>query len=525
MALPASITINLKDRFSSVSRNIESRVQSLQGKLKNLGGSLDKVGSKFRSVGGNLSAWVSLPIAGIGAAALKSAADMESLEVQLGTMLRSSEKGKAALKDLVDFTARTPFQLEGVSKAAKTLLSFGMESDTIKDRLKSIGDVAAGSGQNISELAVIFGQVSAAGKLTGERFLQLQERAVPIGKALSEKLGVPIKAIPKLISKGRISFKDFESAFVSLSQKGGIFENAMDKLSLTLGGLFSTLKDNVKIAFAELGLFLVESFNLKQVADSLIKSIQSLTSRFVNFAKENPRLAKAIVIVTAAVAILGPALVALGAAIGIVSFSMTGLAAVAAVVFSPITGIVVAVGALTVALGYAWSKADAFRDMLSDVADIVKLLGRLVIILAGKAFRWLADILSPVTEYLSPVGDAFGYIGDKISGLLGYIGKLKSAVTDRVLKVFNFIFGDKTRENIKQNLSDLNTALSPSQLQNTADINLVKNSVQTNQAMINGAIDTNVTVKAEPGTSVKNVQTKTAGMARASGMNLAGAYQ
>ena len=80
------------------------------------------------------------------------------------------------IKDLTEFTARTPFQFDGVADSAKILLGFGSTVSEVKDRLQFLGDISAAIGTPLKDLAVIFGQVQAAGKLTGERFIQLAER-------------------------------------------------------------------------------------------------------------------------------------------------------------------------------------------------------------------------------------------------------------------------------------------------------------------------------------------------------------
>ena len=132
-------------------------------------------------------------------------------------MTGSAEKGKAIMKDLVEFTAKTPFQLEGVGNTAKQLLAFGFTTKEVKENLQFLGDAASGSGNDLGSLGQIFGQVAAAGKLTGERLNQLQERAIPIGPALAKTMGVAESSIKEMVSAGKISFTDFETAFKSLA--------------------------------------------------------------------------------------------------------------------------------------------------------------------------------------------------------------------------------------------------------------------------------------------------------------------
>ena len=48
-----------------------------------------------------------------------------------------------------------------------------------------------------------------------------------------------------------------------MTAEGGIFHNQMEKQSETMSGLASTVKDNVFLAFAELGEQIEETFKIK----------------------------------------------------------------------------------------------------------------------------------------------------------------------------------------------------------------------------------------------------------------------
>lgn len=207
--------------------------------------------------------------------AFDAAKEVERLETQLGILLKSTTAASNQLKELQKFAATTPFQLVGIAEATTQLLAFGFEQETIIENLKVLGDVAAGSGSDLKEVALIFGQVAAAGKLTGERLLQFQERAIPIGAALAKSLGVAESSVKDLVSEGKVGFKEFEEAFKSLSAEGGLFAGATEKLSKTVGGVLSTLSDN----FFNLQAVIGKTFSPLIIvgANNLIKIIQQLT--------------------------------------------------------------------------------------------------------------------------------------------------------------------------------------------------------------------------------------------------------
>jgi tape measure domain-containing protein len=156
-----------------------------------------------------------------------STISLERVQTQFVTLTGSVEEADATIRELQEFTATTPFQFDGVSQAAAQLISFGFEVDNITPLLRNLGDVAAGSGSSLNEIALIFGQVSAAGKLTGERLLQLQERAIPIGPALAKTLGIAESQVREFVSAGKVGFAEFEEAFRSLSAEGGLFFEAI----------------------------------------------------------------------------------------------------------------------------------------------------------------------------------------------------------------------------------------------------------------------------------------------------------
>ena len=185
--------------------------------------------------------------------AVKAAAETEKLKTQFEVLTGSQEKASSLFAELTKFSASTPFQLNNIAEASAQLLSFGFASEGVTERIKNIGEVAAGSNSDLKDVALIYGQVSAAGKLTGERLLQLQERAVPIGAALAKSLGVAESEVKDLVSSGVVGFKEFEQAFNSMSSAGGIFEGAIDKQSKTINGSLSTLSDNFEILKTSIG--------------------------------------------------------------------------------------------------------------------------------------------------------------------------------------------------------------------------------------------------------------------------------
>jgi len=239
---------------------------------------ISSVGSAVKSLAGPVAiAGAAFGALALGKGFVEAASKVEDLTTQFKTLTGSTKNAQKLIKDLTEFAAKTPFQLEGLASATRQLLAFGFAQEDITDKLSKIGDVAAASGSDLQEISLIYGQVAAAGKLTGERLLQLQERAIPIGPAIAKTMGVAEKSVRDLVSKGKVDLATFEKAFASLSEEGGQFAGGMIEQSKTLSGVLSTLKDNLFLVSVQLGQELLPA--IKAVSRSVI----DLTRGFSRF--------------------------------------------------------------------------------------------------------------------------------------------------------------------------------------------------------------------------------------------------
>lgn len=188
---------------------------------------------------------------------VSEASKIEDVSTQFKTLTGNAEDAAFLLKELQTFSASTPFQFNDLAQASKTMLAFGLGVDEILPRLQNLGDIAAATGGDIGSLALIFGQVSAAGKLTGERLIQLQERGVPVLDALAESFDKPKTAIQAMVTAGKISFADFTKALDLINKEGGLAFEGMIRQSKTFSGVVSTLSDNFSLLLADVGKVLL----------------------------------------------------------------------------------------------------------------------------------------------------------------------------------------------------------------------------------------------------------------------------
>lgn len=131
--------------------------QQLQDALKRAESSLNKLAPKLKDVGRKLTTFVSLPLAGAGAAAIKFASDMEESTNKVDVAFGESSKQVKAF-------------------AKNTLESFGIAESSALDMTALFGDMATGMGVSQKEAAKLSTDlVGLAGDLASFKNINIDE--------------------------------------------------------------------------------------------------------------------------------------------------------------------------------------------------------------------------------------------------------------------------------------------------------------------------------------------------------------
>lgn len=240
-----NIVIDAQNKANKAFGSVNNELESLSSRMKKFGGVVKKVAKIGTVAFGALAT-------GIGFA-VKEFAKFETAEVAFESMLGSADKAKEMMKDLQEFSAKTPFQFADIAKATRTLIAFGSTGEYAKEQIKFLGDISAGANVPLADLAQIFGKVQTKGKAMTEEILQMSERGIPIIDKLAKKYGVSKDAIFEMAETGQLTADVVNEALMSMTEEGEIFADQMAKQSETLAGKWSTLKDNILLAMAEIG--------------------------------------------------------------------------------------------------------------------------------------------------------------------------------------------------------------------------------------------------------------------------------
>jgi len=301
--------------------------------------SMRGISSTFKNVGKGLSKNVSAPLALVGGIALKQSMKFERLKTSLKVLTGSAEAGAIAFENLSKFSAKTPFQLDELAAANNKLMGFGLSAEQSLESLKLLGDIAAVSGGDLNGMTVAFGQAAAEGRLMTRDIMQLVNNGVPAYKLLAEEVGVSTSEIRKMASEGEISFDILVGALQKATAEGGMFENGMGVLSGTLGGVTSTLRDNLSIAFAELGNEIVKAFDLVKVGEDLTDFVFEAVEKF---RKLDDSTKRTIIIVSGIAAAIGPFAVLIGTVLIPLAKAFVGVKSAIMLVSTAVRGLTVA---------------------------------------------------------------------------------------------------------------------------------------------------------------------------------------
>lgn len=257
-----------------------SRAKALtQGFSSSLGGGLGlSAGSTGMLAMAGGAAAVAAAIGAVVYQGVKFQAMMQQAQASLAGFTGSASTAKAMLNDLFQFAATTPFQVPEIVAAARTMMAMGAETEDVMAQMQMLGQVAAGSGQPINELANVFGQVMQAGRLTGNELRQFNERGIPLLTQLSKNLGKTKAEIRELVEAGEITSTDVVQAFADMSSGSGIFAGQMEKQSQTLIGQWTTFKDNLMALAGDIVSVLIPALTqLLKTFNDIIESIRGTT--------------------------------------------------------------------------------------------------------------------------------------------------------------------------------------------------------------------------------------------------------
>jgi hypothetical protein len=272
-------TIDAIDKSKSVLTRAAARIKSF---AINVFSNLINIEAGWRMLSGAAQKAMSV---------LTAAFKMETIEKQFAILMRSVDGARIRMDELKNFSASTPFQIDGIAKASRQLHVFSEGVLGGTSSLKLVGDAAAAVGVSIEELSFWVGRAYSmikGGQPFGEAAMRLQEMGVMTPQARKE--------MERLQESGA----NASEVWGVLAKRMGEFDGGMKDLSETGDGLVSTIEDNWTLAVAEFGKSfmdlaktelaylntwlekLSEDGSIKKWADASLKAVKPLVEMMMN---------------------------------------------------------------------------------------------------------------------------------------------------------------------------------------------------------------------------------------------------
>ena len=441
--------------IDETTQKAETAAKRISKGFENAGSVLTNIGDKITSMGNVLTATLTTGIAGLVTKGIKYNAEMETFQMNLTTLLGSSDKATKLLDTLQQMAATTPFETTDLISATQTMMGFGVTAEDSQKYLNVLGDISMGNSEKLSGLALAFAQVQSTGKLTGQDLLQMINQGFNPLLYISKMTGESMAEVKERMSSTGISATEVANAFEYATQKGQPFYKAMENGAKTINGRISTLKDNFNIMLGTLTESLLPIF--EKVIDKAIE----LTEKFSNLSDEQK---EQILKWGGIVAAIGPALIVFGkvvSGVGAISTAIGKLTSIegvqtamtgfikacggAGTAFGILAGVIAALVSVFVFLKRNWDKvvetfqnfanktglAKKFEEIKSKIeplmekfkglGDLFEVIGGFIVMSLQPAIAVLAGLFDGVVSAISPLMDALGGIIDVLAGIGKFI--------------------------------------------------------------------------------------------------------
>jgi tape measure domain-containing protein len=320
-----------------------------------------------KALSSGLTAAVGVGVAGAGLALTKGfdrLVVLDTARYKLKGLGKSTQEIADIVQTVTDSVTGTPFALDAAFKTATQAIGSGVKD--LKQFMTDVADAAGFAGTDIERMGLIFNQVQAKGKLTGEEMMQLMEAGVPAKSWIEESYNLTSDQFLQMQKDGEITLDMLQKAIQA--NAGGMAKGLGDTLQGSI--------DQMQTAIARLGAnFLSAIFGgesgdaaegmkdaIQRITEQLnnldtwvkthreeirdfftsaadaARSIVGVLGNILNFLKEHPGAIEAVV--TAFVAWKGITVVAsLATAVGALNTALGLTAASAAAAYAPLAAI------------------------------------------------------------------------------------------------------------------------------------------------------------------------------------------
>lgn len=254
----SSETKNLKTMLAQAEAQLRATTTALKAANNGMDGfasSTDKASGKSLANAITQGTVMANVFSKLGSAALSAAegfissgieynAQIEKYTTGFTNMLGSAEAAQQVMSQIQEDAAKTPFDVESLTKANQYLISAGENASYARSTIMALGDAVSATGggnDELNRMSQNLQQIANTGKATAADIKQFAYAGIDVYGILADYTGKSTAEVQKMT----ISYDLLTQALQAASEEGGRYYNSMDTQSQTMNGRVSTLKDNV----------------------------------------------------------------------------------------------------------------------------------------------------------------------------------------------------------------------------------------------------------------------------------------
>ena len=399
---------------------IGADTKTLTSDLARASKTLQTSARSMKSIGADLSTSISLPLVGIGVAALKTFGDLEALQKGLIAVMGSSTAASKEFEKLREVAKLPGLGLEEAVKGSVALQAAGFSADQAREALLSFGNALATVGKGKAELDLVvlaLTQMNNKSSGFGQEIRQLTEQLPQLRGALQAAFGTSeSERIANMGYTGRQVVEILTKEFGKLPLVMGGFRNAMENAG-----------DAIKIALAKAGEAINKNLNIEGLINRVAGAITKMIDRFSAL---DPSVQKIIIGIAAFATAIGPVIYAVGlmqgafaSVIGLVArlVSISALSAGGMVAaFNPVTVAIIGLGAAVGLLILHWDDMTAAYTKMNKESETF----RVVIQSLEDTFQGLYVIVESLLDVLGDFLQQFVLLGRAALGEISFADAL-----------------------------------------------------------------------------------------------------
>jgi len=345
---------DLNVRLGLLYDGLDKGLTQVERKLRRSGDRLSKLGS-------DLTIAISAPLAALGAASVKEAANLESLQLALETQMGSAKAAQKEMELLRKEALKPGLGFEQAIRGSVQLQAVGFNAEFARRTISSFGNALALAGKGKEELDGVtraLTQISAKGKVSAEEINQIAERLPQIRTAMKAAFGT---ADTEVLQKAGIGAEKFIAGIVS----------HLETLPPATSGMKNSIEnagDAVKQFLASIGTEINKTFNLNEKSEQLSKTLTAAAQGFANLDESTKKT--------------------------IITF---GLAAVAAGPLIKVYGVLASTGAQIISVGRGI--VDGFKSATGVILNAASAFGKLNMVMKASVIG--AVVLGVTALYLA----------------------------------------------------------------------------------------------------------------------------